>query len=410
MFGGDARHTGVSPLPLNTQAPSILWQLQPMTIFSGEFPGTASQTVVGIDGTVYITDLDGVVAGIRADKSGGWTAGFLQVPMGTPAIGPDGSLYVAMSNRSFAPGNGTYVRAMGPFGGPEWSYFTPTFWPSSLTLGKDGAIFLTTEVLDPGTGSYLNGILHAINPNGTARWTHALPAGVWGSPAIRPDGTILVQGTGTLSAIMPNGLLDWELHLNRTTDSSPVTITENGTALFLSSGTLYAVGLGGTIDWKMDLGRGFTDLILDHHMIYLPQKGTTAALWAVTEDGTLAWVRPLGSGLELTGGGVMSANGLLVMRDSLGLEARSRNGDLVWESERIEAGSVDTGNMPVIGVNGTIYLYTTTPEGAAVLYALGVASVEENGNAAPVVFGLIALALVVTIGISWYMYRKRPQG
>jgi len=91
----------------------------------------------------------------------------------SPAIGPDGTIYVGSDDY--------YLYAINPDGSLKWGYQTNGLIVSSPAIGSDGTIYV-------GAGYYLN----AINPDGGLIWRcHTEWSNdVISSPAISPDGTI----------------------------------------------------------------------------------------------------------------------------------------------------------------------------------------------------------------------------
>ena len=100
-----------------------------------------------------------------------------------PAIGLDGTVYV---------GNGDGLYAInGATGAKSW-LFSCGDVTSSPAIGADGTIFF-------GCG---DGILYAVNPNGTLKFKVTTGGPISSSPAIAPDGTVVfISDDGNLYAI-----------------------------------------------------------------------------------------------------------------------------------------------------------------------------------------------------------------
>ncbi|MDH3998690.1 MAG: PQQ-binding-like beta-propeller repeat protein [Desulfuromonadales bacterium] len=241
------------------------------------------------DGTIYI---NGQLAfhALNPDGSLKWSFSDNDSYYGPPAIGPDGTIYFSTSSTLYA---------LNPDGSEEWEYSAGLGGVFGASVGSgpvidsDGTIYLT----DPDTFSML-----AINPNGTKKWRYtdiplsgfgfnrilssaaigadgAIYAGsqyatlviinpdgtlqktveasqdllssVTASPAIGANGVIYASNDAGLSAISPEGQLNWFLPISH--DSS-VAIGADGT-IYLSSNGLYAInsnsgGLSGSA-WPM---------------------------------------------------------------------------------------------------------------------------------------------------------------
>ncbi len=117
----------------------------------------------------------------------------------SPAIGPDGTIYVGSDDHN--------LYAINPNGTLKWSYRTGGLVTSSPAIGSNGTIYVGSEDHN----------LYAINPNGTLKWkfsTSGRP--VRQAIAIGPDGTIYFgstydqnAGSGSFYALKPDGTLKW---------------------------------------------------------------------------------------------------------------------------------------------------------------------------------------------------------
>ena len=91
---------------------------------------------------------------------------------------PDGTVYVGAKD-----GN---LHAINSNGTLKWSYSTGDIITSSATISSDGTIF---------TGSW-NGNLYAIAPDGTLKWKQSLSRfPILSSPAIGSQGSVYVGST-----------------------------------------------------------------------------------------------------------------------------------------------------------------------------------------------------------------------
>lgn len=187
----------------------------------------------------------------------------------TPAIGQDGTIYVAIRNGR--------VFAVNPDGTVKWICETGMMIGegSSPVIDADGTLYIATNNPDsnttpPSTG----GTLFAISQEGTINWSYRNDnASFSASPAIGPDGTIFIAhdiGYGLLTALDKNGNLKWILNentmLSYVISSLPLnrlTITRDGTILLIqraqdSGAKLYAIeghsATGTSNTWSMSQG------------------------------------------------------------------------------------------------------------------------------------------------------------
>jgi outer membrane protein assembly factor BamB len=132
----------------------------------------------------------------------------------------------------------------------RWSYETGSSFTSGPIQGAEGLLYAASA----------DSRLHAIEPDGTARWVVELPARPVGQPALAPDGTVYVTDKeGALNAFSPDGEPIWRFTIDpaRTATSGPA-VAADGTiyyALGSQAGLLQAVSPTGTGLW---LGEGET--------------------------------------------------------------------------------------------------------------------------------------------------------
>ncbi|MFH0777825.1 MAG: PQQ-binding-like beta-propeller repeat protein [Candidatus Eisenbacteria bacterium] len=161
----------------------------------------------------------------------------------SPAIGPDGTLYVGTDpygayGKTPVPVD-TVFFAVKPDGSLKWKFAMEDGAESSPAIGPDGTIYV---------GSY-DGNLYAIRDEGSAgvlEWSFPTRGPVDGSPTVDGCGTIYFGSRdSTLYALNPDGTLRWAFPAGAGIECSP-TIDENG-ILYVGTfdGSLYAFGGGG---------------------------------------------------------------------------------------------------------------------------------------------------------------------
>ena len=276
-----------------------------------------------------------------------WKYDFKDEIYSTPAIGPDGTIYVG----SYYYGR---VYAMNPNGTLKWEYQTE--WhadndgiDSSPVVGSDGTIYIQSDNFNDSNGGINpTGYLNALNPNGTLKWRYQTGGGA-PSPAIGSDGTIYVKSCdNNLYALNFNGTLKWKYPINCCW-SSP-TIGSDGT-VYVGSDCLYAINSNGTLKWKYLTKSGIdsSPVIGPDGTIYVGSYDHN--LYAIKPDGTLKWKYKTGGNIHRAT--ALGSDGTVYLgSEDCNLYAITSNGKLKWKYHTKEGISVP----PVIGSDGTIYV------------------------------------------------------
>jgi len=197
---------------------------------------------IGDDGTIYMAspyhhllyafNPNGSI--VWATQLGNYSGSF---NIQSPAIGPTGNVFVAEKEKLYA---------VNPQGKIEWVFETlidgQVFGYNSPTIGDDGVVYIAANI---GSSSSQ---LYAINPDGTVRWIFstegtAYPDFICSSPAIGNDGTIYFGSHDySVYAIDCDGNLKWKYKAGNVVMASPA-LSPNGLLLVSSwDGNLYAFG------------------------------------------------------------------------------------------------------------------------------------------------------------------------
>ena len=254
----------------------ILWTV--------DLPGTSWSTpAIGADGTLYLGLRRGSAGLVAVDPAGSvrWVLDNLASISSSPAIGPDGTIYVAGRR---------HVHAVDPRGEIQWTYESSHF-TSSPAVASDGTIYVG------GTDDHL----HAINRDGSPRWTFKKSDLVWSPPSIGPDDAIYFgTADGRLHAVNPDGSERWHVSVRDGAVLSPPSIGPDGAIHVLGDG-LFAINPDGSIRWHFHSGTsGFrtTPILGADGNVYL---GSGAAVTALDAQGRLLWDYQPGGGYGFSG-------------------------------------------------------------------------------------------------------------
>ena len=239
---------------------------------------------IGVDGTLYFGSGIGSAGALVAVDPGGsirWILENLDRISSSPAIGPDGTIHVA---------GGRHVYAVDPQGEIQWTYETPVrnFFISSPAVASDGTFYVGGN----------DHALHAINRDGSPRWTFKTGNVIRAPPSIGADGTIYVPSyDGRLYAVNPDGSERWSVVVMRTPEGyegsdaaidSPPSIGPDGAIYVLGRG-LFAINPDGSIRWHFDSntsGYRTTPILGADGNVYLASGPAVTALDA---QGSLLW-------------------------------------------------------------------------------------------------------------------------
>jgi outer membrane protein assembly factor BamB len=170
------------------------WAAATGTFFDGYL--VDSSPAVGDDGTIYVgTDprgasgflpvpVDNVFFAFRPDGQVKWRYPIKDGIESSPAIGPDGTIYVGSYDG--------YIYALedhGDKGVLKWRYQTGGWVDSSPALDGNGVVYVGSR----------DHYLYALNPDGTLRWKYLTDGEIESSPAIDADGRLYV---GTFSGTL----------------------------------------------------------------------------------------------------------------------------------------------------------------------------------------------------------------
>ena len=261
---------------------------------SGQGYDSLSSPTIAPDGTIYVSDIGFRIVAVNPNGSLKWELKTSGEVVGSPAVGFDGTVYVAIDDPPPATTCEAALNkclvALNPDGTIKWAQSTiyhPVDAFSSPAVGSDGTL-------------YAGGIT-AFSPNGTAKWQYSGPEG---SPSIGPDGTIYSSGDAGLYAMNQNGTLRWRFSTGASGDAfgfgqSSAVIGNDGTIYFASGtarlvsccftfsygpGNLYALRPDGSLSWNFTTGPIAASEFTRMDLLAI---GSDATIYLASEDGNL---------------------------------------------------------------------------------------------------------------------------
>ena len=189
---------------------------------------------------------------------------------GSPAIGRDGTIYIAADSDLFA---------YEPNGAFKWFFQNTNNYYKSPAVDANNDIYDGSQEMD------------SVNPNGTLHWTFATgSSAAEPSPAFGVDGTIyLSTGDSNLCALNPAGVQKWSFPAPAEIDAPPVIGPDGAIYLVTASPKLYALATGGSNLWTFTANASFgnnSPAIGGDGTIYVA-AGTN--LLAINPSGSLKW-------------------------------------------------------------------------------------------------------------------------
>jgi outer membrane protein assembly factor BamB len=192
---------------------------------------------------------------------------------GGPAIGEDGTIYVATGGDNVDRGAGS-LYAINPDGTLRWRFQFPLLGTcrqvaasTTPAIADDGTIYVHTQPGYTPSGAQCtagDSYLFAVRPNGTEKWHFAFNGGAavfsgdfLSSPTIGADGTIYATSADTgLYAIDPaDGNPKWVVSPSATSIEASPAVGPDGT-IYVSVFDLHAYKPDGSPKWTADLGNG----------------------------------------------------------------------------------------------------------------------------------------------------------
>jgi outer membrane protein assembly factor BamB len=314
-----------------------------------------SSPALGPDGSIYIgTGGDGTVPpahrliSISPQGKTNWiftTGG--SIP-GSPAIGSDGTIYIGSADRR--------LYSISPGGATNWAVNLGGQVLSSPALGVDGTIYV-------GAISNYYIMLFSLRPDGSTNWifnmggvsTASLGSAQFSSPGIGPDGTIYVGSQDrNVYSISPLGKTNWMFAMANVTYSSPAIANDGTIYIGSDDGNLYALDRNGTRKWNFKTG---------NFVESSPAVAADGTVYIGSLDGFFRAFDATGHGKWAQAPGRISASpaicadgSVLVTSFNGGMYAYGPSGATLWAF----IASPTMFSSPVVSSNGTIYITSGT--------------------------------------------------
>jgi outer membrane protein assembly factor BamB len=197
----------------------------------------------------------------------------------SPLVGPDGTVYLAATNAQTGGGS---VVALGADGSERWRYEVGSRLLFSPALSPDGTLYVGAR----------NGNLYALNSDGSLKWQTPRGA-VSSSVAVGADGTIYLGSSSDYQALNPtDGVQIWTFSpVDGQADSAPTVGRGGRIYVSSSSNELYSLNPDGTVAWA------FSAEPEGEREVHFSSPGTIDAagvLYVGTREGELCAVNPDG--------------------------------------------------------------------------------------------------------------------
>ncbi len=243
----------------------------------------SSAPAIGADGTLFVASVNSIFA--LKDNKLRWSRALDGEIDFSPSLGPDGTVYLgSRDNRVYAlsPADGSI----------RWSFAAGGMISSPVVVGRDGKLYF---------GS-VDGYTYSLNPDGSLRWKLPI-GGMLAGAAVDNRGTLYFgvvseNGPGNLLyALSPEGEVEWSLPFP--TLPAPALGSEGTIYAGSREGVLYAVGIGGSVRWSLKLGEAIysSPALGPEGTVYVCYSDNANESWlaAVTPAGDRKWTLRVGS-------------------------------------------------------------------------------------------------------------------
>lgn len=282
----------------------------------------------------------------RADVAAKWITQFDgEGIISQPVIGGDGVIYIQFTNG--------ILRALNPDGSLRWQYYEWSASNAAPALGADGTVFSST----------VDGLVFALTPGGAYKWSRYIEDGLSGSPVVAADGAILHNRSSSgIIALNPDGTDKWQYSAGSGfgCEATPA-IADDGT-VYCGNGVdlIYALNDDGTEKWVFTADPGAvtepsqtSPAVGADGTVYM---GFGKNFYALNPDGTQQWVYPVGAKLVSspavsTDGSLVFGTGIDIALEGARMLALNPDGTLKWQYPTHE----EILSSPAIDGSGAVY-------------------------------------------------------
>jgi hypothetical protein len=235
---------------------------------------------IDINGTVYLglsvidvwNPINGYFYAMHQDGTLKWSIPLAGIKITNCVIGSDGTIYVGSYDDAQGIKRGIHkLHAIYPSGGQKWEM--DAVGPlGSPAIGTDGTIYIAA-----GSGAFgpYSAAFYAVRPDGSLKWRNDNCGGIgnylYGPdtfPVILPNGLVLIANDQKLLAVDQNGEIKWSFGIGQyrsRMDSNPA-VSPDGTIYFImkvGNDSLFALNSDGTRKWAAYAGDYSSPPVID---------------------------------------------------------------------------------------------------------------------------------------------------
>lgn len=388
MLGGNPQHTGMSDHSIGAAKKGAGWSLY--------LYGAHDSPMISSNGTIFVSSSNGVFA-LSPDGEVYWYFKASTFVEASPAIGPDGTLYVVTSTKYGWYSGANNLYAINTTGWIEWFH----------AIGGEGCIG-SPVVLEDGTiylGT-LEGKLLAFNDDGTIRWSFDSKKSIRSAPAISENGTVyFTTYDDILYCLSKNGEHLWSRFFNDTGWSTP-TIDRNGMIYLTSRSKVYSVNPNGTEEWNYTINDWTRGVSIDAEGRIVVSSG--GEVHCLNPNGTLNWTAGPFNSDRLSIPTIDSDGNVIVLTyeytergQFIRIETITSSGDLIWTRDIGHYSTYhNTLNQPVIDQDGSIY----------VVLEKYIIKVEDTSISQSLIWMGVEAVVILSAGALIYSFWRKKRG
>ncbi len=312
MLGGGPRHLHRAEVPGPRTAPK-----ETARFHSGA--RVFASCVIGPDETIYIGSIDGTFNALRLDGRLRWSYICDKPIFSTAAVSQSGMVYVGCDDDT--------LLAFATNGSLRWTYSMKQDIDSAPVIGRNGVIYVG------GDG------LHAIKADGGRRFKVWLGGHISASPAVRPDGIIVVGSHDhRVYAVGSNGTVIWSFATKGPIQGPVAALPKNDVVFGSDDSFVYKLTPLGGARWKFKTkGPVRSGVAVSEDLKTLYITSMDGSVYAIdSSTGKERW--HVATGGPIRASPMLDSNGMLYVgsRDHHLYAINGLSGDIKW---RIDLGA-----------------------------------------------------------------------